>query len=65
LKHLVVREKAILDQFEDFALICGGFLEHLRMGGNHGAGKTTLGEKSRAQGKERNGGNGGVISILT
>jgi hypothetical protein len=65
LNHLVVREKAILNQFEDFALICGGFLEHLRMGGGHGAGKRTLGEKSRVHGKEaicarkeRNGGGG-------
>jgi hypothetical protein len=37
LKHLTVREKVILDQFEDFALICGGFLEHFWMGSDHGA----------------------------
>jgi hypothetical protein len=39
LEHLAVRKKVILDQLEDLALICGGFLEHRGMGGDHGAEK--------------------------
>jgi hypothetical protein len=31
-------EKAILDYLEEFAHICGGFLEHLKMGSGHGVG---------------------------
>jgi hypothetical protein len=38
LEHLAVKEKAILDQLEDFAFIGGGFLEHIQMRGGHGKG---------------------------
>jgi hypothetical protein len=31
---IAVREKVILDQLEDFTLICGGFLEHFWVGGS-------------------------------
>jgi hypothetical protein len=37
LEHFVVREKVILDQLEDFTLICGAFLEHFGMGGGREA----------------------------
>jgi hypothetical protein len=36
LKHRTVEEEAILDLFDEFALIYGGWLEHLRMGSGHG-----------------------------
>jgi hypothetical protein len=44
-EHLTVRKKAIFDQFEDLALVCSGFLEHLRMGDNHGVGGENLGRR--------------------
>jgi hypothetical protein len=47
LKHLVVREKAILDQLEDFAFISGGFLEHIWTRGGHGKGRRILGKSAR------------------
>jgi hypothetical protein len=33
------REESNFDQFEDLDLICGGFLEHLEMGGSHDVGE--------------------------
>jgi hypothetical protein len=36
-EHLVGRKEVILDQLEDFTLICSGFLEHFWMGSGHGA----------------------------
>jgi hypothetical protein len=45
LEHLTVRKKSIDHQFEDLALIHGGFLEHLRMGGGHGMGEENLGQR--------------------
>jgi hypothetical protein len=35
LEHLAIRKKVIFDQLEDFALICGGFLEYPLVGGDH------------------------------
>jgi hypothetical protein len=33
----VVKKKSIFDQFEDLTLVRSGFLEHIGMGGGHGA----------------------------